>query len=627
MSLLKKRIQRIKKTLGQDDLELAASLLINTVASDDMFGYWSGCCHDSERVPKILKYIKHISFNPLVPTAVINFMEGDLMIGTQFFLDYIDGPEDLLFILIHERNHLILRKLYPDVRTQDYPKHLFNFGEDVFINAISRKHVPSTLPERFYNKPMELLLTARHNKINWDNFKLNERDTYRIKEAHGAMYMLNYSLLKALGETRIISARSCGYQQWMDMILEWHKKKQEQSQKVSKEQSDNNEAPIDTDAEHSQNGNGNNGDNTEPNEDTEAESSNGDGDITEPDKDNDAESCNDSPEEDNSPDEPGMEEGEQEVLESNEDDEPSNQPSGECGEDEIEEDNDNGITESDGVQAEDTVFVGSDQDGEDKHDQTDTGIDSALKSIVPLVQDDSTSSIGSQVGASEKANNMTKLPLPNLKPNDPVVQLILSTCEIVEFRNQVLIFEGDILEHVDGLIKGILSDRATERSFDGYSVSVPFSITRRDVFALSAGETPVLWQRKVGVERPFIDVYVDVSGSMTKYYGYIPFIYDALKHVMGRIFQFSTKIVEVDYRDLYLHTTGGTSFDKVALHMINEQTRCAIVFSDGMSRISGMHMDTLKRQLEHLVYIKIKENDYINWEQLATDIILLQKRR
>ena len=149
---------------------MAATLLINTVSSDDMFGYWSGCCHDSERVPKILKYIKRISFSPAVPTANINFMKGDLMIGTRFFLDHIDGPEDFLFILLHERNHLILRKLYPDVLTPDYPGHLFNFGEDVYINAISRRHLPSMLPERYYSKPMELLLTARHNLINWEHF-------------------------------------------------------------------------------------------------------------------------------------------------------------------------------------------------------------------------------------------------------------------------------------------------------------------------------------------------------------------------------------------------------------------------------------------------------------------------
>ena len=102
--------------------------------------------------------------------------------------------------------------------------------------------------------------------------------------------------------------------------------------------------------------------------------------------------------------------------------------------------------------------------------------------------------------------------------------------------------------------------------------------------------------------------------------------YEALKHVMGRVFQFSTKVVEVDHRERYLHTSGGTMFDSVAKHMIKEQVRCAIIFSDGMSHISPTHMDTLKRQIEHLVYIKIKENEYKNWEHLATDTIYLLKK-
>jgi hypothetical protein len=85
--------------------------------------------------------------------------------GVQFFLDHITGPEDLLFILIHERNHLILRRLYPDVLPGDnYPREVFNFAEDAYVNAIGRRQVASTLPERFYHQP-ELLLTAKHSCI------------------------------------------------------------------------------------------------------------------------------------------------------------------------------------------------------------------------------------------------------------------------------------------------------------------------------------------------------------------------------------------------------------------------------------------------------------------------------
>ena len=406
-------------------------------------------------------------------------------------------------------------------------------------------------------------------------------------------------------------------------MLEWHKKMQERSQKVQ---------------ESRQQMNSGNGETVKPDTDTdERADDHDDEDQAEPVEDTGVGASDDSPEETESIeiDESDAEEDEREVSECSQDEEPPDQP-GDESEDlddgDIDEGNDVAVDESgedsrDKAQADAVARPADPDQDEDDQDKEDTGIDSALKRIVPLVQDDSTPPImDAQAGVSEKAGNMIKQPLPNLKPNDPVVQLILSTCEIVEFRNQVLIFEGDILAHVDGLIKGILSDRATERSYDGYSVSVPLSITRRDVFALSAGQAPVLWQRRVGVERPFIDLYVDVSGSMFKYYGYIPFIYDALKHVMGRVFQFSTGIVEVDHKDLYLHTTGGTSFDQVALHMIKEQARCAIVFSDGMSRISDRYMDTLKKQLEHLVYIKIMENDYRNWESLAKDIILLQKK-
>jgi hypothetical protein len=621
MSLLQKRIKRIKDTLRRHDLNMAASLLINTVASDDMFKYWSGCCHNNEHVPKILRYLKLIEFEPYIPTAVIDFMKGYLRIGVQFFLDYIDGPEDLLFILIHERNHQILRKLFPQVLTSDYPGYLFNFGEDAYINAISRRHLPSMLPERFYNKPMELMLTGQHSKINWEYFKLDKYGTNRIKDAHGAMYRLNYALMEALEERHIRSFNSCGYQQWMSLILEWHKKMQEKSKKVNppKKQMDANENDESTDSEPSK-------------EDTDNEPS---------DNDTIFESSDNSQEE-----ESDGQESEKEVSES--EDYPSIER--ETGDDELDEDlyreepeiegdkrdilkencpsDENECSNDRHQNKDDPSHMGIDIESNESKEQNqkDTGIDSDLKNIVPLVQDDN-APLGSNTGVMEKVDGMIKQPIPNLKPNDPIVQLILSTCEITEFRNQVIIFEGEIAEHVEGLIKGILSDRATERSYDGYSVSVPLTITRRDVFALSSGETPILWQRRVGVERPCIDLYVDVSGSMGKYYGYIPFIYDALKHVMGRIFQFSTRIVEVDHKDLNLYTTGGTSFDCVAKHIIKEQVRYAILLSDGMSFISNSNMIALERQLEYLVYIKIVENEYRNWEKLATDIILLQKGR
>ncbi|MBU0649573.1 hypothetical protein KJ969_05805, partial [Patescibacteria group bacterium] len=242
MNLLQKRMQKIKESLRQRNTDLAASLLISTVSSDDMFSYWSGCCQGSERVPKILKYIKHIQFDQETPTAMINFKKGELCIGVDFFIKHMDGPEDLLFILTHERDHLILRKLFPDVLTPDYPGHLFNFGEDVYINAISRRFVPSTLPERFYKEPMELLLTGMHSKIDWDIFKVDRGTGTNnlIKEAHGALYQQNYTLLNAIREYGVKGHHSWGYQSWMQLLFEWHLQNKKRSrQQANKKESDN----------------------------------------------------------------------------------------------------------------------------------------------------------------------------------------------------------------------------------------------------------------------------------------------------------------------------------------------------------------------------------------------------
>ena len=68
---------------------------------------------------------------------------------------------------------------------------------------------------------------------------------------------------------------------------------------------------------------------------------------------------------------------------------------------------------------------------------------------------------------------------------------------------------------------------------------------------------------------------------MNIYYGYIPYIYDALRRIRGRIYQFSTEVVEADPDDRFLHTTGGTDFDQVAAHILERKTRSLILVSDG----------------------------------------------
>ena len=219
-----------------------------------------------------------------------------------------------------------------------------------------------------------------------------------------------------------------------------------------------------------------------------------------------------------------------------------------------------------------------------------SAIAETIKTYAPLVQGTSTlETIGSEASAAD--SGVRQIPIPDLRPGDPVFTFIWETSDLSEFRHRVRLFEPGALEGIEGVIQGVLADRATEKTLEGYSIPVPPAITRKDLFSLAGGVIPAVWERRWGVERPHIDLYIDVSGSMGHYYGYIPYIYDALRGVRGRVFQFSTRVVEVDPDDLFLHTTGGTRFDAVAQHLLEEGTRAAIILSDGHGGLSNRYVD------------------------------------
>jgi len=604
MNLLSKRIQKIKKSLQDDNLQQAASLLVTTIASDEMFKYWATCCNGSERTPKILKFIRHIAFDKGIPTAVINFRQGELGIGTSFFLRHILGPEDLLFILLHERDHLILRSLYPNAISEDYPATLLNFGEDAYINAIARRHIPSTLPERFYQRPEELLLTGHHSQIDWDYFKVKEDGVNMLQQIHATLYRLNPALLKEIGEHIASRFTGSGYGNWMGLILRWYQGMQSKS-KAGKPWEQ--EAPLSQSA-----------DSEKRQKHTESEVRNDQIDGLQNGNPDTAKESQSPPEKSDDDSQKNV----SEVFENGQDedqvalDEQEAESERPCGDQDDLQNEQRGRSKADGV------ANSADQVGEV------ADIDSMMGSIIPLVQQENPigPSNGPGAASSNGRDGLLKIPLPCLKPNDQITQLIQKTCDDPKIRQKVSIFEGDALKHVDGLINEILSDRATEKTYEGYSLSVPISISRRDAFSLSAGAVPIMWQKRMGVERSFIDLYVDVSGSMERYYGYIPYLYDTLKYVMGRVFHFSTKVVQVEHDDRFLLTTGGTQFNGVAKHMIEHQIRAAILISDGQGYLTVENTEALKSQFEHLIYIKVEENDYRNWEHIASETIYLMKR-
>jgi len=96
-----------------------------------------------------------------------------------------------------------------------------------------------------------------------------------------------------------------------------------------------------------------------------------------------------------------------------------------------------------------------------------------------------------------------------------------------------------------------------------------------------------------------------------------------MQHV-DEIFEFSTVIVKVDSRDSYYYSTGGTSFNTVAEHILNKDFQSVIVITDGCGNLSDDLTERLRNNLEYCVYVRIGGTHYQNgkgWEQVANQIV------
>ncbi|MFA4901845.1 MAG: hypothetical protein WC600_03780 [Desulfobaccales bacterium] len=444
------------------------------------------------------------------------------------------------------------------------------------------------MPERFYHHPGELLLTAKHSHIDWTLFSIGGNGSRNyLKQAHAALYQWNPVLLQTLGEVVGAPSGFSGYRRWMVLVCQWFLGKQ--------------------DEEASRAGM------------AAARAAGGSANQTAPESPpaTRKEAADDVPErvakDQAGPEDDPQGTGEALTKEERHDDgsEPDKEEPSPVSA---------ALPEPESSLSGKAVSVDAGEGVAD--DASFPGLAEVIKTYAPMVQGSSTLEIvGSE--PSEVDSGTRRIPIPDLKPGDPVFNLILETSDLSEFRHRVRLFEPGALEGIEGVIQGVLADRATEKTLEGYSIPVPPAITRKDLFSLAGGVIPAVWQRRWGVERPHIYLYIDVSGSMGHYYGYIPYIYDALRAVRGRVFQFSTSVVEADPEDPFLHTTGGTRFDAVAQHLLKEGTRAAIILSDGHGILASRYLEPLQAQLETFVYIKVQPNREQNWELAATEVVVL----
>lgn len=120
----------------------------------------------------------------------------------------------------------------------------------------------------------------------------------------------------------------------------------------------------------------------------------------------------------------------------------------------------------------------------------------------------------------------------------------------------------------------------------GRSVIIPSQIGRSDLVKLSSGMYPTFFVRHKANTKPVeCSIYIDVSGSVL---GYVDWMYGCITD-MTRIadikpYLFSTKVVPTTMGNIKngnIETSGGTSFNCVLEHILDNNVKKAVLFTDG----------------------------------------------
>jgi len=115
---------------------------------------------------------------------------------------------------------------------------------------------------------------------------------------------------------------------------------------------------------------------------------------------------------------------------------------------------------------------------------------------------------------------------------------------------------------------------------------IPINPTQRDMFKAALGRPPIMWKSratKVNSKESGVAIYVDLSGSVDAYLPKIIKLVANLNKELKSVFGFSDNVIEHSIKDIQagkLQTTGGTSFNAVAEHILEHKFPKYIIITD-----------------------------------------------
>lgn len=144
---------------------------------------------------------------------------------------------------------------------------------------------------------------------------------------------------------------------------------------------------------------------------------------------------------------------------------------------------------------------------------------------------------------------------------------------------------------------------------------IPINPSKRDLFKAALGRPPIMWKArgtKSAEKHSGVAIYLDLSGSV---YSYLPRIISLITNLnkeISSVFGFSNKVIEHTLNDLRLgkiDTTGGTDFNCIANHIIeNKFTKC-IMITDGEGSLNDEFFQKMTDQLKDCCMVLFEERN------------------
>jgi hypothetical protein len=494
---------------------------------------------------RIWTYVAKVGFDKEVTTAQINLKTGFVTFGVDFFIKHINSIEDLLFLIIHERNHYILEHsiwrsdLYHLRLSLSAP--MSSLIEDAFINGAAYRISPSKISDRFYKHNSIVVILTSDTKGVRRVFKDKE-----IVKIHAQMWDVTEPL-PDLGK-------------FSNLLIRWFLQKMKQERQEHEKQTQENETQS------------------------------------------------------------GQSDGKDQANTDN--DHGTNQTE-DISKDNTRQEEENNTTGT--VEGEDT---GGDFE-ENGEDDFKSEIETETEEVAPIVegQHDTFAAVEDQnsVNAGVYSENGVQVHGRKIKALTPKSEIdkALATLTRKE-REQFRVQRSFDISQLDTFISDFQCLRAGQDGLQGYTNTVPHRISKRDINSIQMGGVPIIWNTAYEGFEKHTKLYMDVSGSMDDYLGLIPYMFDRLMEHVDEIFEFSNLIIKVDPGDSYYYSTGGTSFNTVAEHILSKDFQSVIVITDGCGNLSDDLTERLRNILEYCVYVRIGGTHYQNgkgWEQVANQIV------